>query len=423
MASRRPADVWIVNQYADAPDHPAGTRHFDLARRLVAQGHGVLIFATGFSHITRREERLAALRPYRVESFDGVRFVWVRTLPYQGNTWRRYVNMLTFFVMFLVVQTRFPAPTYVIGSTVHPFAALAAWIAARLRGGRFAFEIRDLWPQTLVDLGAMRDGSVAERSLRTIEALLVRRACVVIALLPGIAEYLRGRGLPADAVVYIPNGVDLETFDADPGDLSRAPGSVRDALGSIARLRAEGRFVLGYVGSFGRVNRLDIVVHAGRLAEEESPGSVGVIVVGDGPERGGLERLAAGAGNVVIAGAIPKRWVPTVLAALDGTVVHVTWTPVYRYGISFNKLFEYLAASRPVVFACESAYDPVAEAGAGISIPPDDAGALSTAFLALAGMDNTTRARMGAAGRAWAVEHHDIGRLGDELTAALEGCR
>ena len=107
-----------------------------------------------------------------------------------------------------------PAPRAVIGSTVHPFAALGAWLAARWRHARFLFEVRDLWPQTLVDLGAMRVGSPGERILRAMEAFLVRRATVVVTLLPGMQDYLRERGLPTRHVVYIPNGVDLAGFDA-----------------------------------------------------------------------------------------------------------------------------------------------------------------------------------------------------------------
>ena len=137
----------------------------------------------------------------------------------------RSFNMLSFLLVFLVVQTREATPDLVIGSTVHPFAALGGWIAARLRGARFAFEIRDLWPQTLVDLGAMREGSPFERGLRLLEAFLVRRASAVITLLPGIRDYLRERGLPDDHVVYVPNGADLEAFDARPG-LGAAPAEV-----------------------------------------------------------------------------------------------------------------------------------------------------------------------------------------------------
>lgn len=411
--------IWIVNHYADGPDRPNGTRHFDLARQLVARGDSVTIFASGFSHVTRREERLSRGKLYSIGWFEGVRFVWLRTFPYAGNTWRRQANMLSFVASFLVVQAHFAHPDSIIGSTVHPFAALAARFVAKARGSTFLFEIRDLWPQTLVDLGAMRQGSAGERLLRGIEAHLVRSASVVISLLPGTEEYLRERGLPSNHVVYLPNGVDLAAFDAIMADDEPGADSARATLSAINRLRAEGRFVIGYVGSLGRVNGASLVVDAARRAEEQRPGAIGLVVVGDGPERAALIRQAVAGGPVVVAEPIPKRAVATVLRAFDGAVVHATATPVYRYGISFNKLFEYMAASRPVIFACATGQDPVQRVGAGLTVPPDDAAALAMAFLDLADSDPADRARMGERGRALVEREHSISVLATTLSGVL----
>jgi glycosyltransferase involved in cell wall biosynthesis len=386
----------------------------------VKRGHAVTIFAAGFGHHTGREKRLGSRSLYGGESFEGVRFVWLTTFPYRGNTWRRQLNMLSFLAALLVVQTREKTPDIVVGSTVHPFAAFGGWLAAKLRGAEFVFEIRDLWPQTLVDLGAMRIGSPGERLLRALETFLVRRASVVITLLPGMREYLSERGLPAHHVVYIPNGADLAAFAASAA-VSDEPEAVIRSLQEIARLTAEGRFVVGYLGSFGRVNRVDVIVQAAAVAETRDPGRVGVILIGEGPERLEAERLADANPAISFGRAVPKEFVPRILRALDATVVHTTFTPVYRYGISFNKLFEYMAAERPVVFACESAYDPVQAAGAGLSVRPDDPDGLADAFLELAGITPEARAAMGSAGRDYVAREHNLERLGETLNAVIEG--
>ncbi len=410
----------MVNQYAGAPDRPSGSRHFDLARQLVARGHDVTIFAAGLSHGTGREERLAGRQLYRVDWFSGVRFVWLRTTPYHGNTVRRPINMLSFVAAFLVVQARFATPGTVIGSTVHPFAAFGAWLAARLRGAQFAFEIRDLWPQTLVDLGAMRVGSPGERGLRWIEAFLVKRASAVITVLPGMRDYLAGRKLPYDHVVYIPNGVDTAVFDVTDLVPAEIPESVARTLERIRRLQADSRVVYGYVGSFGYVNRVDVIIDAVRIAEERAPGRIGLVIVGDGPERAELEPLVAGSRAAFIAPPVPKRLIPHLLQTLDATVVHATATPVYRYGISFNKLFEYMALARPVAFACASAYDPVALAGAGVTVEPDDPERLARAMLEIADAGPEERSRMGAAGREYVIREHNMAHLGDVLSGIVD---
>lgn len=407
--------LWIVNHYADAPDRASGTRHFDLARRLVAGGHDVTIFASGFSHVTGREERLRRWQVYRRQSFDGVRFIWLRTTPYRGNGGRRQLNMLSFVLSFLIVQCRVARPDVVIGSTVHPFAAWSAWLASVLRRAAFAYEIRDLWPQTLVDMGAMRVGSIGERVLRAIEGFLVRRAFVVIALLPGIADYLRQRGLPASHVLYVPNGVDLTAFDAAAAAGPATSQAAVAALGAARRLEADGRVVFGYAGAFGLVNDIGTIVEAARLAEVSSPGAVGLLLIGDGPERAAIERQIDGLSGVAIAAPVPKRAVPAVLRGIHVGVVHATATPVYRYGISFNKVFEYFAAGRPVLFACTSSYDPVDLASAGISIPPSDPQAMAEAMIALSTTSIAERAAMGASARTYVEDAHDIARLAERL--------
>ena len=413
----RVRDVWLVNHYADAPDQANGTRHFDLGRRIVGRGDRVTIFASGFSHVTGRRQRLGRWQLYRTQAFEGVRFVWLRTTPYRGNGARRQINMLSFALVFLVVQSRLSRPDAIVGSTVHPFAAFAAWLASRLRRASFLYEIRDLWPQTLVDMGALRLGSPGERLLRWIEAFLVRRAVVVITLLPGVQRYLIERGLPADHVLYIPNGVDLEAFDRAASLPIAGTGSsaaVR-CMAAIDAMRAEGRLVFAYVGAFGLVNGLSTIAEAARIAEARSPGSIGVLLIGDGPERERIAAEIAGLEAVRLCAPVPKAEIPTIMSAIDVGIVHATSTPTYRFGISFNKLFEYIAAGRPVVFACTSGNDPVAATHAGVSIPPLDAGRMADAFLGLVASTPVERRAMGEAGRAYVAEGHDIERLASML--------
>ena len=420
--TRRVSRVWIVNQYAVGPDRPgaAGARAFDLGRGLAERGDQVTIFAAGVSHLTGREERLTRGQLYRSDTIAGVRFIWLRTFPSLGNTWRRPINMLTFVAAFLVVQARLRRPDVIVGSTVHPFAAFGAWVAARVRRARFVFEIRDLWPQTLVDIGALRMGSPGERLLRRLEAHLVRRATVVITLLPGMRDYLAEQGLPSDHVAYIPNGVDLAVFDDRP--LGRTPGPLGPAsvLDQIRTFHDEGRFVLGYVGTFGRVNGVETLVRAMRTAEQREPGRVALVLVGDGPDRASVIAQARTSSAVAVCPAVQRGHVPAILRALDATVVHATATPVYRYGISFNKLFEYMAVGRPVVFACESAYDPVARAGAGLTVPPNDPERIADAFLRLAATPATHRLEMGAEGRAYVARHHDLRSLGADFANVVD---
>ena len=199
--------IWILNHYASPPDKAAGTRHYDFGRVLAEQGHEVTIFASSYNHFSRREERLSPGERLRVECIDGIRFVWVRTPPYVGNNYRRAANMLSYASRTVLVQRHFSRPDVIVGSSVHMAAVAAAYVIGRARGIPFVFEVRDIWPQTLIDMGALRRGGAAARILGWAELYFYRRARMIISLLPKAPEYIAGRRISKEKIAYIPNGI------------------------------------------------------------------------------------------------------------------------------------------------------------------------------------------------------------------------
>ncbi len=194
-------------------------------------------------------------------------------------------------------------------------------------------------------------------------------------------------------------------------------------LVDLARRHEGVEVVFAYVGLFGRVNRLDVVLEALGRANRDATRPISLLLVGDGPEKPALRQLATKLGltNVTFVNPIPRDRVPELLAAVDVGVVHATETPVYRYGISFNKVFDYMASRKPIAFACSTWGDPVAAAGAGLSVPPDHPETLAAAFVALAAASPAERRRMGKAGREYVEREHDIARIG-EAFADIVGC-
>jgi glycosyltransferase involved in cell wall biosynthesis len=307
---------------------------------------------------------------------------------------------------------------------VHPFAALAGWLLARRHGARFIYEIGDLWPQTLIDLGAMSPSSPFARMLWAIEAFLARRSETLISALPLISDYLASRALPSDHVRYVPNGLDIEAFDAARMQAPGSPSPSLDvALQAVRRRRAEGATTFAYTGAHGRVNRLEVVLEALASVDRRGTHRIALFMVGDGPEKAALMARAKrlGAANVEFLDPIPKGQMAAFLAEVDVGVIHTGYTPVYRYGISFNKLFDYMAARLPIAFATTTAADPIVATGAGISVAPDDPEALADAFEALVIAGPEERRRMGERGRAFAEEEHDMRILADRFASIVEG--
>jgi glycosyltransferase involved in cell wall biosynthesis len=409
--------IWILNHYALPPDRPGGTRHYEFGRLLAGRGHDVTIFASSFNHFSQAEERLPAGERLRVQLVDGVRFVWIRTTPYQRNDHRRMLNMASYAAGVLGAQHRFPRPDVVIGSCVHPLAVAAACVIGAVRRAPFVFEVRDLWPQTLIDMGALAGRGTAARALRAAERFLYHRARLVISLLPGAAEYITASGVPEEKIIYIPNGI-AQLTPAPPGPATSALAD------RIRGLRAGGSLVAGYVGSHGAANGVDVLVRAAAVLRDRGVRDIALVLVGDGPDKQRCERLAGGLGlrddNVLFAPPVPKREVPALLEALDVTLFPLRDVPVFRYGLSSNKLFDYLASGRPVVCATAPGDNPVRASGGGICVPPEVPEAVADALGELAEAGPEARRAIGEQGRAWVYRHHDMTMLGERFLGALE---
>jgi glycosyltransferase involved in cell wall biosynthesis len=309
--------------------------------------------------------------------------------------------MISYALMVMVAQSTEARPDVIIGSSVHPLAAVAARLVAPLRRAPFVFEVRDLWPQTLVDLGALSERSLAVRLLRWTERWLYRSAHAVITLLGDAIQYIVEHGADARRVAYIPNGV---AFGPRPSMVDR----VIDA--GLMEWQARHQFVAAYVGTMGRANAVGVALEAAAILATRGRDDIGVLLVGGGPERGLLaasvqqRRLR----NAYVTGPIPKRSVRRLLESVDAGILHLASSPVYRYGISPNKLFDYLAASRPVLLAVNMLNDPVLDSGAVVTVPADDPVKFADGLERLADMAASSRTAMGDAGRRYVEEHHDM---------------
>ena len=401
-------NVWILNHYAQEPSGAGGTRHFHLAEHLQAYGWHATIIAASVEHQSGHQ-RLEPNEKKRCDYFKGVPFLWVRTPEYQGNGGGRMRNMLayTWAVLQRSTTAKLPRPDVVIGSSVHPFAAVAGALLSRRYKVPFIFEVRDLWPQTLVDMGRLQEDSFMTWALRKLELWLYRRAARTVVLLPRAWEYITPLGIPKERVVWIPNGVDLSLFPRS---------TVADT--------AKDHFTLMYFGAHGQANGLDNVLHAMKHVQEQSNGrNIHLRMIGDGPLKPSLVEQASEMGltNVSFEPPVAKSQIPALAAQADAFVIAVLNLPgLYRYGISMNKLFDYLAAEQPILIASNGANNPVEDAQAGLTVPPGQPQALAEAIVKIANTPLPERQRMGRAGRDYVEQNHGFEQLAGRLAAVLD---
>jgi glycosyltransferase involved in cell wall biosynthesis len=404
--------ILLINQYAGSPRDGMEFRPHALAREWQAAGHDVLIVAGSPSHVRARNPELA----HRVsrEVVDGVEFEWLRLPRYDGNGARRAANVVA-FGSYLRTRSRALAdefrPDVVIASSTHPLDIYGARAAARRSGAHLVFEVHDLWPLTPIELGGMSPAHPFIRLMARAERDACASADTVVSILPAADRHLVTRGMPPERYVHVPNGISIA--EADAGE------PLPDEQAELVRsLRADGRFLVGYAGGIGLVNAIDDLLAAATLLQAAP---VTFLIWGDGPERPALERQAAEAGltHVRFLGRIPKQSVRDALASCDALYLGWKRSSVYRFGVSPNKLFDYMAAARPIVHATSSPLDPVAECGCGVSVEAEDPAALARAIEQIASLPAAERVELGARGRRQAEEQHDYPILAARLLDAV----
>lgn len=400
-------NVWFVNQYAVPPDAPGGTRHYGLGKELVGLGHNVVIFASTFNHSTRTQRQLRSTQVFALEKIGGVDFVWIRTPGYVDNGWSRVRDMLMFSWRLLCCACRLGLrrPDVVVGSSPHLFGAFGALVIARRLKVPFVFEVRDLWPQSLVDVGGISPRHPFIVSLEIMARYLYRSADNVVCVGQAMGEHIRPQMNRKVDVTWIPNGIDMGIVPAPE------PSNV------------EGAFTVVYAGAHGLADGLDLILDAAKILQEPTSGiRVRFLLVGDGPEKPRLMQraLSLGLPNVEFRPAVPKSQLYDVLREGHAFVVVVPDSPAYRYGASFNKFFDYLAMARPTIIASASIPgNPFATSESGMVIPPGDPRALAEAVKRLASMPDSVRWAMGLKGREYVERHHAFSVLARKYEEVL----
>lgn len=401
-------NIWIFNQYAITPDMPGGTRHYDLGRELVRRGHNIVILATSFHHQMHKETKLEPGKKWDVGEVDGINFVWLKTPGYFRNDWRRVVNMIVyawrawgFGRKLLKLIPSIDKPDVIFGSSPHLLIPLAAYFVSKHYDVPFLMEVRDLWPQTLIDMEGLSEKSPITKILQILEKFLYKKANLVITLLPKASDYITKCGISEKKIIWIPNGVDLSRFSkAEPSSLS-----------------GKKEFKVMYLGAHGRANALDVIIKASKIIQDRGFLDIKFILIGDGPEKPRLIALSKDINlcNMEFWDPVPKIRVPDVLCATDATVFILHDISLYKYGISLNKLFDYLAAGKPLVLVGNPSNNPIKEIHCGINIPSGNPEVFADAIVKLYNMSAEERREMGRRGREYVEKYHDIKKLAKKL--------
>jgi glycosyltransferase involved in cell wall biosynthesis len=402
-------NILLVNHYAGTPALGMEYRPYYLAREWVRLGHQVTIVAADHSHYRARQPA-----PGQAQ-VDGITYRWLPTPAYSGNGWPRMRNVMSFLRQLWTQAPEMAAtlrPDVVISSSTYPMDTWVARRIAQLARARLVHEVHDLWPLSPVELSGMSPWHPFALICQSAEDAAYRHSDAVVSMLPKVHAHMAGRGLDLKKLSIVPNGISPEEWAAQPEPL-RA-----DVDQALEAARRAGAVIVGYAGSTGLPNALDVLLDAARLLADRP---LRFVLVGDGHER---ERLAAriadeGLTHMALLPPIPKAQVPAFLAAID--IAYLGWQrqPLYRFGIAPNKLMDYMMAARPVLHSVEAGNDPVAESGCGLTVAPESPEEVAHGLRQLAALSPSERRQLGERGRAHVLQRHAYPVLARQFLAAV----
>lgn len=405
--------VWIVSQYAGAPGIGMQYRQFQFAKELKKMGHEVVIISGAYSHLYRNLP--ISNGAFTFQEIEGISYCWVKNPKYAKSiSIGRFWNMLIFAWRLLFLPTQeLPSPTLVVVSSPSMLPIKAALKWKKKFNTQVFFEVRDIWPLTLQELGGLPPSHPLVLFMRRFEKMAYTNADKVISLLPNAQAHYEAGGMAPEKFVYIPNGIEVEDEMEKVREGERKLKRQETLLKDID----EGKVIVGYGGSLGTANALDYLLDAAELLVNEP--KLHFVLVGKGDDVAHLKSRAKDLPNVSLFPPVEKNEFLQLLQQFDVCYLGLRPDPLFRFGVSPNKLFDYMQAAKPIIFNIDSGNKPVDEAKCGISVLPGDTGALCDALLALLRMSEDERKKLGENGRNFALANHTYPILVKRLLASM----
>lgn len=400
--------VWIINQYASTPSHGIGGRHYYLGRELVKKGYKVYVIASSSHHLLRNKPECD--KHFLIENVDGLNFVWLKMPDYENShSKQRAINWFLFAYRLRKLNKIInDKPDAILFSSPSPLGFLGAQRLSKRMKARLIFEVRDIWPLSLTEIGGLSSKNPFIRVMQWVEDKAYRDSDMVISNLKNSIEHMINRGMNPGKFFWIPNGFSLDEVN-------------KKVLisGKVAKQLPKNKFIVGYTGTLGVANALDVLIYAAEKLRKYK--DICFVLVGGGREKVALQALAdqKRLENVIFLEPIPKEQIQSILEHFDTCYIGWHKDDLYRFGIAANKIFDYLYSGKPIIHAYSGGFDPITEAQAGLQVPAEDSQQLAEAVIQIYDMDITERQKMGANGRKAALEHYQYEHLAEKLAEVL----
>ena len=408
-------NILVINHYAGSDKHGMEFRPFYMAREWVKNGHDVTIVASDYSHLRKYNPEVD--KDFTEEIIEGVRYIWIKTPKYSGNGIGRIINILT-FINKLKFKARYVSenfkPDAVIASSTYPLDIYPAAKIAKISSAKLFFEIHDLWPLTPIEIGGYSPKHPYIMYLQAAEDYAYKNCNGIISILPDADKHIKDRGFSIENYTFVPNGVIINKEEKNSVEEPNI-----DQITTLNKLKDDGYFLVGYTGNHSPANALDTMLKA---AEKMKDKKIKFILVGSGNVKDELinYKKEHNIDNVVFLDPVKKDAIPFILSKLDVAYMSLRKESLFRFGVSPNKLFDYMMASKPILYSVEASNDPVSDANCGISVKAEDADEVVKALEKFMNLSEEERMIMGKNGEEFVVKNHKYDVLAERFLNALK---
>jgi glycosyltransferase involved in cell wall biosynthesis len=386
MTPGKKLHILYLVQYFNGPDEPGGSRAYQFAQCWAAAGHRVTVVTSNLNHKTLAATASAAVPP-------GVEVVRLRTYnQFRASFRRRILNFLSYAAQAMLTALKVPDVDLVYASSTPLTTGMAGGVVSLFKRVPFYFEVRDLWPESAVVAGVLKNRTLV-RLIEVVERALYRRAEKVIALTEGIRAGVIAKGKDADDVLLVPNGMDdwmVDVHGITPADFPFDPAQ---------------HFICTYVGAHGRWNKLETILEAAKALEGTR---VRFLLIGGGDYKPQLQSYASqlGLSNLVFHDPVPKAQIFDYLAGSHVGLI-CTWDHPFQNMVLANKVFDYLAGACPIVAAARGEIPALLDRGnCGWSVTPEQPAELAALLRDVERLPVNELRRRGENGRAHVLRHY-----------------
>ncbi|RAL24543.1 glycosyltransferase family 4 protein [Thermoflavimicrobium daqui] len=401
--------IWLVNHYAVPPNIAGITRHYELAKVWAEENNAdVTLWMSSFIH--PRRTFISQEEKAELEKVDRLNLKWLWSFPHKQNDFRRIFNMGSFALVFFLRGLFEKKPDIIVASSPHLFTAFAGWLLAKLKSCPFVFEVRDLWPDSLIKMGGLNNRMIVNL-LTWMESLLYRKADQIVVLTEHQRNFIADKGIDRDKIELIPNGIVVGSWKPNVNkraEFKRKMGIPVDD------------FVAIYTGAHGPANALEYVVRAGKFL----PDGTHIVLIGDGPEKEKLIRIKQEEGieNIHFLDPVPKAEIFDYTYAADCGIISLANNDIFK-GARPNKLFDYTFVGKPIITTVDGEVREIVEKnGVGIYSGAEDPEGLAKAIERIRNYTPKLLEQIAKNGREYIDREGDRQKLAHRFFGLLKKC-